>query len=261
MRTSIAANNEKYKKDMNNMNQEIEDKLAKLRANSGTAPPPPATSASPSSAGPSGPPPTSSSTTPGTSRPTHRPTRLWFKGFGEVLTTKALNSFTSEAVARLPKEHRSNAKSGSPGFGSVAYVDFPTTAAIATIKQLLSEMDLQHTMDNGDKKTIRITNDVPIPVRYTSKILGELWQRVKDHLSKLDVATRPEPIQLSNSNGKLYLVQGSRPLLLFETRPDPTGCMHVTAKNDNLITYKITTDLSDAWIADAVAAASWLAPK
>jgi hypothetical protein len=84
---------------------------------------------------------------------------------------------------------------------------------------------------------------------------------VKDHISKLDAAIRPEPIQLSNSNGKLYLVRGSRPLPLFETRSDPAGCMHVTAKHENLNGFKITTELSDAWIADAVAAASWLAPK
>jgi hypothetical protein len=260
MRNTITTNNDKYKKDMQNLNKDIEEKLAKLRATSGARPSTSA-AASSSSAGPSGPAPPATPTPTSTSRPSHRPTRLWFKGFGEVLTTKALNTFTTDAVARLPAEHRTNAKSGSPGFGAVAYVDFPTTAAIATIKQLLSEMALEHTTDNGNKKSIRITFDVPIPVRYTAKILGELWQRVKDHLTKLDVATRPEPIQLSNSNGKLYLVRGSRPLPLFETRSDPAGCLHVTAMHENLLGFNINNQLSDAWIADAVAAASRLAPK
>jgi hypothetical protein len=261
MRNTITTNNDKYKKDMQNLNKDIEEKLAKLRASSGSAPPSSSATASSSSVGPSGPAPPATPTFSSTSRPSHRPTRLWFKGFGEVLTTKALNSFTTDAVARLPAEHRTNAKSGSPGFGAVAYVDFPATAAIATIKQMLSEMALEHTTDNGDKKSIRITYDVPIPIRYSSKVLGELWQRVKDHLSTLDATTRPEPIQLSNSNGKLYLVRGSRPLLLFETRSDPAGCMHVTAKHENLLAFQINNELSEAWIADAVAAASRLAPK
>jgi hypothetical protein len=194
-------------------------------------------------------------------RPSHRPTRLWFKGFGEILTTKALNQFTSEAVGRLPKELGKDAKSGSPGFGQVAYVDFPPTAPIATIKQHLNDLKLQHTLENGDKKNIRIANDVPIPVRYTSKILGELWQKVKEHLSKLADPAVPEPIQLSTSNGKLYLIRGARPLLLFDTRSEANGTLQVTPKIDNLTPYKITVELADAWITDAVAAASRLAPQ
>jgi hypothetical protein len=143
----------------------------------------------------------------------------------------------------------------------VAYVDFPVTASIATIKQHLTDLKLQHTLENGEKKNIRITNDVPIPVRYTSKILGELWQNVKNHIAKLEDDLRPDPLQLSNSNGKLYLIRGTRPLLLFETQTDKDGHMHVTAKTDNLAKYKITTVLTDAWIADATSAASRLAPK
>jgi hypothetical protein len=48
---------------------------------------------------------------------------------------------------------------------------------------------------------------------------------------------------------------------LFETSIDPTGYMHVTAKPTNLALYKITSELSDTWVVDAVAAASRLAPK
>jgi hypothetical protein len=261
MRASIATSNTKYQDDMTNLNKDIEAKLASLRASSGKLVPPAAASASSASAGPSGPSSTSATTAVAGPRPSHRPTRLWFKGFGEILTTKALNQFTSQAVDRLPKELRTDAKSGSPGFGQVAYVDFPSSAAIATIKQHLNDMKLQHTLENGEKQNIRIANDVPIPVRYTSKILGELWQKVKEHLSKLTDPALPEPIQLSNSNGKLYLIRGARPLMLFETRSDANNNMHVTAKTDNLIPYKITTELADAWIADAVKAAARLAPK
>jgi hypothetical protein len=259
MQASIATSNQQYKTDMDNLNKEIEEKMAELRANSGRPVSASAAAAASSSGGPSGALPPAAS--PSGPRPSHRPCRLWFKGFGEVLTTKALNAFTADAVARLPAEHRSNAKPGSPGFGAVAYVDFPVTASIATIKQHLTDLKLQHTLENGEKKNIRITNDVPIPVRYTSKILGELWQNVKNHIATLEEGSRPDPLQLNNSNGKLYLIRGSRPLLLFETTIDKDGHMHVTAKTDNLAKYKITTVLSDAWIADATAAAARLAPK
>jgi hypothetical protein len=143
----------------------------------------------------------------------------------------------------------------------VAFVDFPANAAIATIKQHLMDMKLQHTTDEGDTKDIRITNDIPIPMRYKSKVLGELWQKVKAHLGTLPPDARPDPIQLSNSNGKLYLVLGSRPLELFETSIDIQGNMHVAAKAAHLNRYKITNELTEAWIADAVASAARFAPK
>jgi hypothetical protein len=258
MRNCIDANNKQYKNDMETLNKEIEEKMAKLKVSSGLQSYAAAAAASSSSGGTPAASPASSTSG---RRPSHRPCRLWLKGFSEVLTTKALNAFSAEAVARLPAEHRTNAKPGSPGFGAAAYVDFPSTAAIATIKQHLIDMKLQHTLENGEKKNIRITNDVPIPVRYTSKILGELWQKVKNHLATLDAGSRPDPIQLSNSNGKLYLIRGSRPVPLFETANDKNGNMHVSAKADNLAQFQITPVLSDAWIAAAVSAAAWLAPK
>jgi hypothetical protein len=139
-------------------------------------------------------------------------------------------------------------------------VDFPSSAAISTIRQLLKDMKLQHTIENGETKNIRITSDVPIPVRYKSQVLGELWQKVTSHPANLPQA-RPVPIPLSDSNGKFYLVRRSRPIERFETSIGTNGNMHVTAKAAHLASYKITTELSDAWIADAVAAASRFAPK
>jgi hypothetical protein len=265
MRAMVQANNSRYESDMANLNQDINHKLEQMKAASaslGAAVPLLSARSSTSAAASAGPSASAASfsTTTG-SRPLHRPHRLWFKGFGEVLTTKALNTFTSAAVARLPEEHRNLAKSGCPGFGAVAYVDFPPSASISTIKQHLVDMKLQHTIENGEVKFIRITNDVPIPVRYTSKILGELWQNVKDHVAKLEASERPDPLQLSNSNGKLYLIRGSRPLLLFETHPDKDGTIVVSPKTDNLAILKITSKLTDAWILDATKAAARLAPR
>jgi hypothetical protein len=266
MRALVQANNSKYENDMANLNKDINLKLEQMKAASASlgaaAPLPSARSSSSAAASAAGPFASAASTTStaGT-RPTHRPNRLWFKGFGEVLTTKALNTFTSDAVSRLPEEHRNLAKSGCPGFGAVAYVDFPPTASISTIKQHLVDMKLQHTLENGEAKLIRITNDVPIPVRYTSKILGELWQNVKDHIAKLEAGSRPDPLQLSNSNGRLYLIRGTRPLLLFETHTDKDGTIVVSPKTDNLAIFQITPKLTDAWITDATKAAARLAPR
>jgi hypothetical protein len=263
MKNLVKTSNQKYKAEMAALNTDIKDKLASLRASSGKPLPsaPSATSASSASAGPSGPPPSSAATSAVGPRPSHRPSRLWFKGFGETLTTKALNQFTAEAVARLPNEFGKDAKSGAPGFGQVAFVDFPSTAPITTIKKHLNDLKLQHTLENGDKKDIRIANDMPIPIRYSSKILGGLWQNVKEHLVKLADPSVPEPIQLSTSNGKLYLIRGARPLLLFDTHPDTHGILQVTPKADNLALFAITVELADAWVKDAVKAASRLAPQ
>jgi hypothetical protein len=263
MKNFVKTNNQKYKDEMEALNTDIKEKLASLKASSGRQlpPTPSTTSASSASAGPSGPPPTSAATSTSGSRPLHRPSRLWFKGFGETLTTKALNQFTAAAVARLPNDLGKDAKSGAPGFGQVAFVDFPPTAPITTIKKHLNDFKLQHTLENGAKKDIRIANDMPIPVRYSSKILGGLWQNVKEHLIKHPDPSVPEPIQLSTSNGKLYLIRGDRPLLLFDTQSDNHGVLQVTPKADNLALFAITVELTDAWVKDAVKAASRLAPQ
>jgi hypothetical protein len=258
MRTLVQENNRKYKSEMAALNSDINAKLASMKAPASAASS--SASASSASAGP-GALPTSATSTAAGPRPSHRPTRLWFKGFGETLTTKALNQFTSDAVARLPNDLGKDAKSGAPGFGQVAFVDFPPSAPITTIKQHLNDFKLHHILENGDKKSIRIANDMPIPVRYSSKILGGLWQNVKDHLSKLADPSVPNPIQLSTSNGKLYLVRGTRPLLLFDTHPDNNGILQVNPKTENLALFAITGDIAEAWIKDSVKAAARLAPQ
>jgi hypothetical protein len=261
MRALVQSNNNKYETDMANLNKDINAKLELLKADSalpGAAHhPPPASSYAAAAASAA----SSSGGGPPAARPTHRPCRLWLKGFGETLTTKALIAYADAAVARLPAEHRSGAKAGAPGFGAVVYIDFPADAAISTIKQHLSDLKLKHKQDNDDIKDIRVTNDMPIPVRHKAKVLGELWQKVKAHLERLPVDERPDPIQLSNNNGKLYLVIGTRPLELFGTAIDPQGLLQVNAKPANLSKYKIDTKIADAWVVDAVAAASRFAAK
>jgi hypothetical protein len=261
MRAMVKSNNDKYDNEMANLNKDINAKLEQMKADSarpGAAhPPSPATSYAAAAASAA----SSSGGGPPAARLAHRPCRLWLKGFGETLTTKALITYADAAVARLPAEHRSGAKAGAPGFGAVVYVDFPANAAMSTIKQHLTDLKLQYKQDNDDIKDIRVTNDMPIPVRHKAKVLGELWQKVKAHLENLPAAERPDPIQLSNNNGKLYLVIGSRPLELFGTALDPQGTLQVNAKPANLLKYKIDSKIADAWIVDAVAAASRFAAK
>jgi hypothetical protein len=260
MKTMVQTNNQKYETAMAALNTDIKTKLEQMKAASahrGPAVPSPSASSSGSAAAQAAPP------TGGgpPARLAHRPSRLWLKGFAETLTTKALCHFADAAVAQLPDDLQAGAKAGAPGFGAVVFIDFPPAAPIATIKQHLTDMKLKHKQENGDIKDIRVTNDMPIPVRYKAKVLGELWQKVRTHLDKLPAGERPDPIQLSNNNGKLYIVIGSRPQELFVTVIDPQGNMQVNAKNSNLMKYKITNEMADAWIVDAVASAARFAPK
>jgi hypothetical protein len=48
-------------------------------------------------------------------------------------------------------------------------------------------------------------------------------------------------------------------LLLFDTHPDSNGILQVIPKTDNLALFKITVELAEAWVKDAVKAASRLA--
>jgi hypothetical protein len=239
-------------------NEDVDARLAKLAADSASPPTSASAAAAASLAASSAP---AGAVVGGGLRPAHRPTRLWLKGFGETLTTKALLDFTNKALDRLPAQHRLGARAGTPGFGAVAFVDFPTTAAISSIKLLMTEMQLKHVDGEGRSKDIRITNDVPLPVRYKAKVLGELWHRVKDHVLSLPHKDQPSPLQLSNNNGKLYMIHGPRPIELFSTKIDNDGGIHVTASDQNLMKYQISPKLYDAWVADAVASASRFAAK
>jgi hypothetical protein len=261
MRTMMQTNNQRYENEMADLNNDIKTKLEQMKAESAArrAPVPPPSASSSGSAATQAAPPVGEG--PPAARLAHRPSRLWLKGFAETLTTKALCHFADAAVARLPDNLRAGAKAGAPGFGAVVFIDFPPAAPIATIKQHLIDLKLQHKLENGDTKDIRVTNDMPIPVRYKAKVLGELWQKFKNHLDTLTVGERPDPIQLSNNNGKLFIVIGTRPQELFVTMIDPQGNMQVNAKHTNLMKYKVTNEMADAWIVDAVASAARFAPK
>jgi hypothetical protein len=247
----------KFEEDMKVANESIDARIAKLAASAGSRPSFASAAATASSAASA----SSGLAVESDLRPTHRPTRLWLKGFGETLTTKALLDFTNKALDRLATQHRQGAKAGAPGFGAVAFVDFPADAAISSIKVAFKDMQLQHIDGEGKSKDIRITNDVPLPVRYKAKVLGELWQRVKDHVLLLPKEDQPDPLQLSNNNGKLYMIHGPRPIELFATKIGADGLVHVTPNDPNLLKYRIVPKMYDAWVADAVASAARLAAR
>jgi hypothetical protein len=259
MRTMMQTNNQRYENEMADLNKDIKNKLEQMKAETAARRTSASTSSSSGSAAAQAASPVGGG--PPAARPAHRPSRLWLKGFAETLTTKALCTFADSAVARLPEHLRAGAKAGAPGFGAVVFIDFPPAAPITTIKQHLVDLKLQHKLEDGSLKDIRVTNDMPIPVRYKAKVLGELWQKVKHHLTTLTPDERPDPVQLSNNNGKLFIVIGSRPQELFDTMLDPQGNIQVNAKHTNLLKYKVTSEMADAWIVDAIASSARFAPK
>jgi hypothetical protein len=150
------------------------------------------------------------------------------KGFKDILTTKYLNDFARKAVDRLPSELRTGAKTGAPGFGPAAYIDYPINTRVAPIKDALIGLNLTHKDENGEVHALRISSDLPLAVRHKGRVLGELWKLVEPFLSGLPAAVKPQNFQLGNSNGKLFLVLERRPVELFVTSVDDTGTMHVT---------------------------------
>jgi hypothetical protein len=258
MRTAITTNNNNYKKDMQNMNKEIEEKLAKLRASSGTALPSPAGAASSSSGGPSSSPPTAPAAAAAGSPAGggHRPTRIWIKGFKEVLTTKYLNDFARKAVDRLPPDLRVGASTGAPGFGSTVYIDYPTTTRVAPIRMALQALNLKHTDESGTEHSLRIHPDIPLAVRHKGRVLGELWRVVEPHIANLEPPLRPASIKLGSSNGKLFLILDHRPLELFATSLDGQGTLHVTPNTNNLKKYNVDEAMAQAWVSSACRSAS-----
>jgi hypothetical protein len=248
----------KFEHDMASINADIDTRLAKLNEKTASPPTYAATASSASAAASSA---SSKAPVADDSRLNLRPTRLWLKGFGETLTTKHLMDYTNKAIQRLPEQHRSGAKPGSPGFGAVAFIDFPPEAPIKVIKATMNDMKLQHTDGDGNIKDIRITNDIPLPVRYKSKVLGELWHCVKAHILNLPKKDQPDPLQLSNNNGKLYMIHGPRPIELFATKIDGEGNMQVKANDTNLNKYRITPLIFEAWISDAITSAARFAGR
>jgi hypothetical protein len=253
MRSNIAANNEQHKHEMEALSKEVETKLASLRANTAAMKPPSSTSASSAPSGPPGPP---AASPPSAEVSGHRPTRIWIKGFKEVLTTKYLNDFAQKAVARLPPALQEGAKTGAPGFGSAVYVDYPTSTRVAPIRTALQELNLKHVDANGKEHMLRIHPDIPLAVRHKGRVLGELWKMVEPHLGNLGPANRPKNFKLGNSNGKLFLILDHRPLELFATQVDGQGTLHVTPHVEHLKKYEVDEAMAQAWIASACRSAS-----
>jgi hypothetical protein len=248
MKVSIAQNNAQYQADMDKMNADINERIAKLRA----AAPPIAVPAPRRAASSSG-----RATSP-TSTPTpggHRPTRLWLKGFRETLTSKFLNDYANKAVARLPPEHRVGAKPGAPGFGAVVYVDYPPGTLMTPIKKAFADLQLAHVDDEGKEHPIRVATDQPLAVRHKGRLLGELWKLVEPHLATLLEATCPRAHKLGTSNGKLFLVVTDRPVELFSTALDDQGNLTINGNKNNVLKYGITEAIIQSWITTATRAA------
>jgi hypothetical protein len=249
MRSLVQNNNKKYETDMANLNKDINDKLDKMKADSaklGAAhPSPPASSYAAAAAQ------AASSSGGGPPGGSHRPTRIWIKGFGEILTTRFLNDFAHGAVEKLPPDLRVGAKSGAPGFGPSVYIDFPLDARIAVIKDALTKLALKHTDEHGKVHALRISSDLPLAVRHKARVLGELWKLVEAHLSTLPADSKPKDFKLGNSNGKLFLVMGHRPLELFNTSADDHGTLHINPNLANLNKFDVSESMARSWATSA----------
>jgi hypothetical protein len=132
------------------------------------------------------------------------------------------------------------------------YIDFPVDARIATIKEALNTLKLKHTDEAGQEHLLRISSDLPLAVRHKARVLGELWKLVEAYVSGLPAAKQPKDFKLGNSNGKLFLIQGHRPLALFELSFDDHSNMHINPHLTNLSKLQISDDMARSWAASAV---------
>jgi hypothetical protein len=254
MRTLVQKTNQKYEDDMNSLNKDINEKLAKLQADTtklGAAPPAPPSSSYAAAASRA-----ASSSGGGPAVGSHRPTRIWIKGFGEVLTTRFLNEFAQGAVDKLPPDLRAGAKTGAPGFGPSVYIDFPPDSRIAVVKDALAKLSLKHTDEGGKVHSLRISSDLPLAVRHKARVLGELWKLVEAHLSSHPSCSSLSGFKLGNSNGKLFLITGPRPLELFSTSADDHGTLHINPNLANLNKFEISEPMARSWATSAACSAA-----
>jgi hypothetical protein len=252
MKVAIQTNNTRYETEMAALNDDIKAKIEKLQSTSAraaTSTPSPSTAASSSSAASQAAPAASGGPlAPGA----RRPTRLWIKGFKEVLTSRFLVDFANAALARIPTDLRAGAKAGAPGFGAVVYIDFPANTVMKPIKDALIDLKLTHTDMEKTKHELRISFDQTLDARHKGRVLGELWKLVEPYLAALPAASRPTDYKLGNSSGKLFLVIGNRPVELFATSQDDQGNMTVTSNDANLAKYQVSDAMARAWSASAV---------
>jgi hypothetical protein len=249
-----------FETEMKNKNDDIQARLTRLAASTGSPRPTAWAGSAPTSAASSAGPAGSGGRAPASSGSAslggHRPTRIWIKGFKETLTTKFLNEFAKQAIAKLPAEHQAGAVTGAPGFGSAVYVDYPTSTRVAPIRAALQDMHLTHVDEQGTEHQLRIHPDIPVAVRHKGRVLGELWKLLEPHLRDLAPPRRPDNIKLGNSNGKLFLINGNRPIELFATNVDEQGTLHVTPHAVNLKKYQVDEPLAQSWISTACRSAS-----
>jgi hypothetical protein len=254
MRSLLQQTNQKYENDMHNLNKEINDKLNKMKADTAKLAAAPSTTPASSYAAAASR--AASSSGGGPVGGTHRPTRIWIKGFGEVLTTRFLNDFAQGAVDKLPPELRAGAKTGAPGFGPAVYIDFPPDSRIAVIKDALVKLSLKHTDEGGKVHPLRISSDLPLAVRHKARVLGELWKLIEAHLTSHPSCSSLSGFKLGNSNGKLFLITGPRPIELFSTSVDDHGTLHINPNLTNLNKYEISDAMARSWATSAACSAA-----
>jgi hypothetical protein len=239
----------KFETDMKAANDDINARIAKLTTTT------PATPTHAAAAGRA-----ASSTAPASSSATvapggYRPTRIWLKGFRETLTSKFLNEYSKNALARISPDLSAGAKPGAPGFGAVVYIDYPPGTLMNPIRKALTDLQLVHKDEAGTEHPIRVATDQPLAVRHKGRLLGELWKLVEPHLANLPSDSRPRNFKLGTSNGKLFLVVSDRPVELFSTTMDDQGNLTVHMNEKNSPKYGITESMAQSWITTATRAA------
>jgi hypothetical protein len=125
------------------------------------------------------------------------------------------------------------------------------------IRDAIIALKLTHTHTDEENNTheIRISYDQSLEDRHKGRTLGELWKLVQPHVAALPHDVRPQDYKLGNSNGRLFLVIGSRPLELFATHLDDQGNLHTTPHDKNLAKIQVKPELAQAWATAAARAA------
>jgi hypothetical protein len=104
--------------------------------------------------------------------------------------------------------------------------------------------------------SLRISSDLPLAVRRKARVLGELWKLVDAHLSSHPSCSSLSGYKLGNSNGKLFLILGPRPLELFNTSADDHGTLHINPNLANLTRFEISEAMARSWATSAASSAA-----
>jgi hypothetical protein len=263
MSIDTAEQNRNFKKDMKDLNKDINDKLAMLKKRTDALPAAGAPSAATYSAAAASDLPRPWSEGPLLAAPTRgpgeHPYRLWLKGFRDTLTTKQLVHFaTTQVLTKLPPTLQAGAVARAPGFGAAVYIDFAATTDMKDAKNQVNAMKLTYTNSENNTVDIRASGDISLKVRYKNKFVGEVWSRLRKHLEE-----QPNfgPFQIAQSSGKMFVLKNEKPTEVFKVVYDEKGAMTLEPKTANLVTMGVDDQLAAKWISLAADAAARLAPR